>query len=88
MERGVKPLYASSTYINLPIFLIKHYLILIFSRHITWRGPRGFAYLRYNNSNDVNKDNVMDSLHNVRIKPNGVETSQTQTLIVTECQLS
>ncbi|XP_050547575.1 uncharacterized protein LOC126909201, partial [Daktulosphaira vitifoliae] len=53
--------------------------------HITWRGPRGFAYLRYNNSEDLNKDNVIGSLQNVRIKPNGVETAQTQTLIVTEC---
>ncbi|XP_050429463.1 uncharacterized protein LOC126838796 isoform X2 [Adelges cooleyi] len=53
--------------------------------HITWRGPRGFAYLRYTNSEDVNKDNIIGSLQNVRIKPNGVETAQTQTLIVTEC---
>lgn len=57
-------------------------------RHITWRGPRGFAYLRYGISSDVNKDNVMGSLQNVRIKPNGIETAQTQTLIVTECQFS
>lgn len=56
--------------------------------HITWRGPRGFAYLRYSNSSDLDKDNVMGSLQNVRIKPNGVETAQTQTLIVTECQFS
>ncbi|XP_022162747.1 uncharacterized protein LOC111028416 isoform X2 [Myzus persicae] len=56
--------------------------------HITWRGPRGFAYLRYSNSSDLDKDDVMGSLQNVRIKPNGIETSQTQTLIVTECQFS
>lgn len=62
--------------------------ICLFSRHITWRGPRGFAYLRYNNATDMNKDNIMGSLQNVRIKPNGVETAQTQTLIVTECQFS
>lgn len=36
----------------------------------------------------MNKDNIMGSLQNVRIKPNGVETAQTQTLIVTECQFS
>ncbi|CAI6368631.1 unnamed protein product [Macrosiphum euphorbiae] len=56
--------------------------------HITWRGPRGFAYLRYSNSSDLDKDDVMGSLQNVRIKPNGIETAQTQTLIVTECQFS
>jgi len=62
--------------------------IISFSRHITWRGPRGFAYLRYSNSSDLDKDDVMGSLQNVRIKPNGIETAQTQTLIVTECQFS
>ncbi|XP_025406178.1 uncharacterized protein LOC112680335 isoform X2 [Sipha flava] len=56
--------------------------------HITWRGPRGFAYLRYSNAVDMNKENIMGSLQNVRIKPNGIETAQTQTLIVTECQFS
>ncbi|VVC44894.1 Hypothetical protein CINCED_3A005011 [Cinara cedri] len=55
--------------------------------HITWKGPRGFAYLRYAISNGVDKEQVMSSLHKISFKSNGVETSRLQTLIVTACQL-
>ncbi|VVC25487.1 Hypothetical protein CINCED_3A002700 [Cinara cedri] len=55
--------------------------------YITWKGPRGFAYLHYSNSNGFNKDHVVGSLNKIRFKTNGVETFQLQTLIVTESQL-